>query len=180
LKKFLIAISLAAASAFAAANPTGFINYDQASGDSKTLQKLLVGVAQSTSWGVLDFSVIHQRIESSSATGAEVGLTNGVKLGPVTLRGRLSLGYGSGETEDAGFYSVGAEAQVPVAQQVGLYANYLYRDAFGSSVDWSSSRASVGLDFAVGARTNLRVGYISAEQGDIRFNGGTVTVAYQF
>jgi len=181
MKKLLTAISLAIAATFAVANPIGFINYDYGSNSSKALQEVTIGGSTQGPWGIWDLGVLYQSLDSNgSATGLELGFNKGVKVGAVTLKGRLGLGYVDGETNGDGFYSASAEAELPLTQRVGAYANYRYRNTFSSDLSWRSNRAAIGLDFLIAPRTGLRVGYVSTEQNDVRYNGATVTLAHQF
>lgn len=186
MKKTLLAVTLlAATSAFAGV--TGFASYDYdnanaGQGTARYQQEAQVGVALSTKLGTFDGSAVGRRSTTAAADdqgGFELGYTNGLKLGAVAVKGRVAYGrlnqVAGGNFE---YYSLAAEAGLPITKTVTGFAGYRFRDATGGGN--IQNRFTVGADLALTKNIALRAGYAFTKQDGLNFNGLTTAVAVKF
>jgi hypothetical protein len=186
MKKTLLAATLlAATSAFAGV--TGFTSYDydnanDGQGAARYQQEVHVGAALGTKLGTFDGAVVGRRATAGAADdqgGFELGYSNGLKLGAVSVTGRAAYGrlnqVSGGNFE---YYSLGAEASLPITSTVTGFAGYRFRDATGGGN--IQNRFTVGADFALTKAIALRAGYAFTKQDGLNFNGLTTAVAVKF
>lgn len=194
MKKIFATLALIALATTASAG-TAFTTYDfdhanRGQGfDSQN--EVHVGAAFDTKYGVFDAAVVGRQLSPADGArdnglGLEVGYSKGIKLGAVTVTGRAALGrvnfvdtnYGgfSGNTQ---YYSLAAEAAMPIATNVSGFVGYRFRDTF-SDTGPSQNRYTVGADFALTKAVSLRAGYAFSKQDGVTSNGLTTAISYKF
>jgi len=186
MKKTLLAAALlAATSAFAGV--TGFTTYDydnanDGQGALRYQQEVQVGAAVDTKLGTFDGSVSGRwatAVGTDGQGGFELGYTNGLKLGPVALKGRAAYGrFNQVTAGNVEYYSLAAEAGLPLTSTVTGFAGYRFRDLANSSA--TQNRFTVGADFALSKTVALRAGYAFTKQDGVNLNGLTTAVAVKF
>jgi hypothetical protein len=185
-------LALAATSAFAGITGTVSYDYDRANagqGVWKSQHEVHTGVALGTKFGTFDGAVTGRQLVTNARdnnVGFEFGYSNGVKLGAVSVTGRAAYGqFTEVDTTVGGFhgnsayYSVGAEAAMPVAKTVTGFVGYRFRgDANGDTP--VQNRYTAGVDMSVNKSVSARVGYAFSKQDGIIYNGVTTAVSYKF
>jgi len=194
MKKFALATALAIASFTASAGVTvfGTYDYDRAEGGAlKTYTEANIGAALETKLGTVDGSVVVGRLNAGAyddALGFEVGYTNGLKLGNVGLKGRAAYGRlnqvdttgAGGFTGNTEYYSLAAEAGLPVSSTVSGFVGYRHRNGLESDTPSVQNRYSAGVDLTVAKGLAVRVGVAHTRQDGEKFNGVTTAVSYKF
>lgn len=194
MKKTFAVFVLAAFTAVASAGPMAFVTYDYDSANGnvalKSQQETQVGLAVNTQLGTFDGSVVERQLLTGvrdNGLGFEVGYTNGIKLGRVDLKGRAAYGRvnqlntrGGGFTGNSQYYSLGAEASLPVTNTITGFVGYRFRDGLNAATPAVQNRFTIGADFAINENIALRAGYAFTKQAGQTFNGLTAAVAYTF
>jgi hypothetical protein len=194
MKKTLLALALVATSLAATAGVTGFSTYDydranQGQGGWQSQHELHVGAAVTTAIGTFDGAGVYRQLVTGvrdDNAGFEVGYGAGIKLGSLGLNGRAAYGQinqvdirTGGFSGNSAYYSLGAEASLPVASNVTAFGGYRFRgDANGDTP--IQNRYTVGADIAVNKALTVRAGYAFTKQGGVNFNGLTTAIAYKF
>lgn len=196
MKKTLALIALAAASFAASAQVTGFVSYDYDRDLEKnkpwlSQHETIVGAAYGTKLGTFDGGLVVKQVVTGvrdDALGFEVGYTTPrLGLGPVAVAARAALGRvnqidvgGGGFTSNAGYYSLAAEATMPVVQNVTAFASIRHRNGTTAGAPAAANRLTVGADLAVSPKVAVRVGYAQTWQAGQNLNGVTTAVSYKF
>lgn len=195
MKKSLIAAALAAASFAASAGVTGFVSYDYDRDLEKnkpwfSQHETIVGAKLGTSLGTVDGGIVVRQLVTGvrdDNLGFELGYTNGLKLGPVGVTGRVAYGRvnqvdttGGGFTGNSEYYSLAAEAALPVTSTVTAFAGFRHRNGLEADTPAASNRYTVGADVTLTKSLGLRVGYAHTRQAGLIFNGVTTAVSYKF
>ncbi len=194
MKKFALAAALAIAATTASAGVTvfGTYDYDNATGGAlKTYTEAHVGAALDTKLGTFDASLVGARIKSATkddALGFEVGYTNGLKLGAVSLKGRAAYGRlnqvdttgAGGFTGNTEYYSLAAEASLPLTQAITGFVGYRHRNGLEADTPSAQNRFTAGVDVALTQKLAVRVGAAHTRQAGQTFNGLTTAVSYKF
>lgn len=191
MKKLITAVALAASAAYATAGVTAFgiYDYDRVN-SSSTYTEAQVGVAVDTKVGTFDAAVVGARINAGAyddALGFEVGYTNGLALGPVGLKGRVGYGrlnqvntVGGGFTgANTEYYSLGAEAGLPLTKNVSAFVGFRHRNGLDSQTPSSNNSYAAGVDVAFG-KVGVRVGALHVRQAGAKSTGVTTAVSYKF
>jgi hypothetical protein len=184
MKKTFAALALVALATSASATVTGFTtyDYDNANGSSAYQQEVQVGVALGTKLGTFDGAVTGRRATAAAADdqgGFELGYTNGLKLGAVSVKGRGAYGrFNQATNGNIEYYSLAAEAGLPLTSTVTGFAGYRFRDFSGSGA--TQNRFTVGADFALSKAVAVRAGYAFTKQNGVNLNGLTTAVAVKF
>lgn len=171
-----------AVSAASAADITGFTTYDYGRSEGspyKALHEGQVGLKLGTSFGTFDLAAVGKEAVTnvrSDSYGVEAGYSAGFRLGPVSLTGRVGLG----QVEQAKYYSLGAEASLPVTSKISLFGGYRHRNGLGNDTS-IANRYTAGVDLALTQRVSARLGYSWATNGSGRdTNGVTSALAFSF
>jgi hypothetical protein len=197
MKKTFLAAILAAASFAAAADVTGFVSYDydrqfnQGQKPWFSQHESVVGGVLNTKVGAFDGGLVVRQLVTSKrddALGFEVGYTTlSMALGPVSVSARVGAGRvnqvdvgGGGFTGNASYYSVGAEATMPVAHNITAFAGFRHRNGINDGGPAASNRVTVGTDLEFTKSVSLRVGYAQTWQNGTTLNGVTSAVSYKF
>lgn len=192
LKKSLIAAAfLATTSAFAQTTAFTTYDYDRKDGGSFFSQhELHMGLAQTTSIGTFDGALVGRQLVTSGRDdnfGFELGYSNGVKLGKVTVTGRLGFGQingvnagGGGFTGNSEYWSAGVEATLPITNGVTGFTSFRHRNGMNADTVSASNRTAVGAEVALTKSIALRAGYASMWQEGYRTDGLTTAVSYKF
>lgn len=193
MKKIFTLAALALAATLASAGTVGFTTYDYdrytGSGPWNSQHEVQVGVATTTKLGTFDGSVVVGQLVTSvrdDTLGFELGYSNGIKLGAVALKGRVSYGVKNqvnisfpGYDGNSEYYGLAAEAGLPLSPTVTAFGGYRYRAGFGSD-PLNQNRYTIGADFKVAPNVALRAGYAYTNQNGVGFNGLTTAIVYGF
>jgi hypothetical protein len=193
MKKLFTTLALFAFAAAASAG-TAFTTYDvdyaNAGQGFDSQNEVHVGAAFNTKYGVLDAAVVGRQLSPADGArdnsyGFEVGYSKGVQLGAVTVTGRAALGrinhvdtnYGGfiGNTQ---YYSLAAEASLPVTEKLSTFVGYRFRDAYSTGP--TTNRYTVGVDYAITPTIGLCAGYAFTKSAGTNFNGLTTAISYKF
>lgn len=183
MKKTFLAALLAAASLSAAAEGlTAFTTYDYdrtATGSWAADHTAKVGVKLATSLGSFDVAGVgaqHVTTFRDNSRGAEVGYSLGTKLLGVNVSGRVAYG----QLDSAKYYSMGAEAGLPLNTTFGLFAGYRHTNGLDSDTPSAANRVTLGVDVNVTKELSARLGYARSTVQGKTTNGATSAVAYKF
>lgn len=180
----LLAMSAVAAPAFSAppaSDPIVSATYDI----DTSAHRVKITLLQPTAYGSFDGNLImsHPRNvpkgANTSVNAFELGYGNGVKAGPVGLRGRIA--YGDNFAGNAPYMLFGAEALTPITDHLGLFVNYRHRHGLHSTVI-PNNRYTLGVDVSLSPTTLLRVGAYQTQTPatSTKTNGATFAVFYRF
>ncbi len=184
MKNILAFAAIASLSATAfAASPTVDASFSRDYGSETKLT-----VAQPTNIGTFDIGLLSTRYNQfrghDKSSGYELGYSNGTKIGPVALTGRLGYGRltdvegGGGFDQSTNYVSYGAEAKLPLSSNVAAYANYRHRNPRGDGP--VQNRVQAGAEFAVARGVSARLGVSHARQLKDEGTGVNVSVNYSF
>ena len=171
-----------------AAGTTVFGNYDFARAEGGGVQwEGIVGASQLGRFGTFDLGLKVNRFSSSDrSNGFEVGYGNGLRLGAVDLQGRVAYGRdnnidagGGGFTGNSQYWSVGAEASMPITTDLRGFVGARHRNALNSDTP-NQNRYTVGVDYALTKAFTVRAGFAHYRQDQIKFNGVTTGISYAF
>ena len=194
MKKIFTTLALVAFAATASA-ATGFTtyDYDQANagqGSFEAQHEVHVGAAVATKFGAFDGAVVGSQLVTASrdkGLGFELGYSKGLKLGTVAVTARAAYGRvnqlavgGGGFTGNSQYYSLSAEAALPIAKNVTGFVGYRFRDGLNSNTPAVQNRFTAGVDFAVTKGVTLRAGYAFTKQAGYNMNGLTTAVTFAF
>jgi hypothetical protein len=191
MKKILIAASMAVFAISASAGVTAFSAYDyQRVNGSNTYTEARIGAAVDTKLGAFDATAVGARINTGTyddALGFEVGYTNGLKLGPIGLQGRLGYGrlnqvntVGGGFTgANTEYYSLAAEAVTPLMQNMSAFVGFRHRNGLDAQTPAANNAYSAGVDVMFG-KVGVRVGATHVRQASEKFTGVITAVTYKF
>jgi hypothetical protein len=194
MKKILTAVALAAAALTATAQVRGFASYDYdnaTSGPQYSQHEANIGMAASMGPGFADISFISRWLVTGYTDytgGFNVGYTMSTQQQGITLKGRAGFGLLGGVQTDKGgwdssenysFYSLSAEASMPLNQQVGGFVGYRWRGALNDSGP-NQQRVTLGLETPLVNGVVGRVGYAYTYQNGYNWNGLTTEVGYKF
>jgi hypothetical protein len=194
MKKLFTLAALALAVSAASAGVTGFTTYDydranEGQGSWKSQHEAHVGAAVTTKFGTVDAAVVGRQLVTTKRDdnlGFELGYSNGLKLGPVAVAGRVAYGQinqvdtrTGGFSGNSAYYSLAAEGSMKVNADVSAFAGYRFRgDANGDTP--LQNRFTVGADLAVAKNVSARVGYAFTKQAGVNYNGLTTALSYKF
>ena len=168
------------------------LDYDSANAGQffRSQYELSAGVATMTRFGQVDGLLVSRQLNSvgrDEALGFEVGYSNGLKVGKVSLNGRAAYGRlnqvdttGGGFSGNSQYYSLAAEAVVPVTSKVNGYVGFRHRNGLTSETPATSNRYSLGGEMALGKKTAVRLGYSHTRSAGEVFNGLSTSVNYKF
>lgn len=183
MKKTFVLAALALAVSAASAGVTGFATYDYGRAEGSPYSARhegQVGLKLGTAFGTFDLAAVGQeavtRVRADSY-GVEAGYSAAVRLGSVALTGRAGLG----QVEHAKYYSLGAEASLPLTSTVNLFGGYRHRNGFNASTMPAVNRFTAGIDVTLAQGVSARLGYSRTIDGSGRnVNGVTSAMAYSF
>lgn len=188
MKKLLAILAFSASTAVA--GPTVELSHTRDYGSETK-----VSVAQSFGRiGTVDAGLVTTRYQKQgvfsafgmdNANGFDLGYSNGLSLGPVGVTGRLGYGRlngidqnGGGFTSNTSYFSLGAEAQVPVMSSVNAFVNYRHRNAIGDGPN--QHRVQLGAEVAVTKSIGARLGMSHARQAGDSGTGINAALNYTF
>lgn len=187
MKKSLLAAALLSLAGLASAGElsgTVKYDYDKMDGGDASLHRVTTGLKYDFGTvGAVDggFVASQARLGGKSANGQgyEVGYSNGLKVGPVALTGRLSFSQLSFDPARIDVYKAEVGAALPVTTNLSLVGGYehiqLKRDA-----DAIANRGIIGVDYAITKQLSVRAQYARTwSEGDTA-NGLTTAVSYKF
>lgn len=192
MKKLITAVALAASAAYATAGVSVFGTYDyDRVNSSGSYTEAHVGAALATKLGTFDAAVVGARINAGAyddALGFEVGYTNGLKLGAVSVKGRVGYGrLNQVDTVARGFtganteyYSLAAEAGLPLTQSVSAFVGYRHRNGLDAQTPAAQNRYTAGVDVALTKSLAVRAGVAHTRQAGAEASGVTTAVSYKF
>lgn len=194
MKKIILAAALLLSTSVFA-QTVGFVNYDydrdMNRGDDpwKSQHELMVGARTTTAVGKLDAALVVGQLvtnDRDNTVGIEVGYSNGVKMGPVGLVGRVSYGYRNevetdfpGYDGNSSYYGLGGEANLVLTPGMTGFVGYRYRGGVGSD-PMNQNRYIVGADFKFTPVVTMRAGYAYTNQNGTTFSGLTSSFNYSF
>jgi len=187
----LTALALAATASYAGTSAFVTYDYDRANGDQGgSQQEVAVGVAVATVVGTLDGALLGKRHsfgQRDDGLGFEVGYSNGLTVMGVDLTGRAAYGRinqidvdGGGFTGNAQYYSLAAEASLPVTSSIDAFVGYRHRNALNEDTPAAINRWTAGADLSLSKSFSVRLGYAHTRQADRVMNGLTSAVQYKF
>lgn len=196
MKKILAMAALAVAAVSAnAAGLTGFATYDYdranaGQGSWKSQHEVKTGVALGTQFGTVDAAVVGRQLVTNvrdDNLGFEVGYSNGLKLGTVSLTGRAAYGQINNVdlrtaqfSGNSSYYSLEAVGSMPVTDTLSVFAGFRHRNGLNVATPAYSNRTTVGVDYALNKSVVLHAGYAFTKQADVNYNGLTTAVSYKF
>ena len=194
MKKLIVTSIFAAASFSAAAGVTGFtgLNYDRANSGQfmRSQYELTAGASMPTKFGTVDGALVATQLNSvgrDDGLGFEIGYSNGLKFGKVSLTGRAAYGrvnqvdtLGGGFAGNTQYYSLGAEASMPVAKNVTGFVGFRHRNGLDADTPAASNRYSLGADVLLNKKSTVRLGYTHTRQASETLNGFTTSINYKF
>lgn len=185
MKNILAFAAIASLSATAfAASPTVDASFSRDYGSESKLT-----VSQATNVGTFDIGVLSTRYRQTvpgmdDSSGYELGYSNGTKVGPFALTGRIGYGRltdvngGGGFFQSTNYVTIGGEAKLPVTSNINAYANYRHRNPRGDGP--IQNRVQAGAEFAVAKGVAARLGVSHARQFNDKGTGVNVSVNYTF
>lgn len=184
LKKFKIfaVAALVLAATAASAGVTSFATYDYGRAEGAPYaagHEAQVGVKLPTALGVFDVAAVGVKSVTTKSTdsyGGEVGYSLPVRLGSLVVTGRAGLG----QVESAKYYSLAAEASLPLTSSINAFAGFRHRNGFNSATPAAVNRITVGADAALTKTLTARVGYARTMANGRDANGVTTALAYAF
>lgn len=188
MKKTALAAALAIAATTASAG-TAFITADHVYDDAatrtrSTVTEVATGAAFGTKVGTVDGAIVARRTSTTrtdEALGFEVGYSNGLKVGQVTVKGRAAYGrLNQVATGNNAYYSLGAEASLPVAPNATAFAGYRHRNGLNSATTDAANRFSTGIDLQLSKTVGARIGFVHDRAGATVANGITTALTYGF
>jgi hypothetical protein len=187
------ALLLAVSASMAAPSVNISYDYDRANGGQagwKSQHVVKTGVSLPTALGTVDASLVGQQLVTGvrdNGAGFELGYTNGIKLGGFGLKGRAAYGRvnlidvgGGGFSGNGQYYSLAAEASMPVTKSVTGFAGYRYTHGLNANTPVAADRFTVGADVALSKTVSLRAGYAFTEQAGFKMNGLTTAISTKF
>ena len=195
MKKTILTISLilaAVASQAAALTVFSGGDYERSISGKSSEYDGRVGASLGTSYGSFDAALLGRELVSSknrdNNVGFEVGYSNGMKLGPVSLTGRAAFGrinLVNGKAAvlsykgNSEYLSVGAEGGLRLTPDVSAFVGYRFTDGL-NAVTPIQNRVTAGADVSLTKQVGLRVGYLHDVQIGTKLNGVTTSLSYKF
>lgn len=184
MKKIVSAVAILVASTAATAGPVAFIthDYDRTVGPAviDSQHEITAGARLGTKFGTVDGALlVHQFVagERDNGLGFAAGYSNGTKMGPVTLTGRI--GYGRINQVDvrdrsvkgnSEFLDLSAEAGMKVLANASGFASFRHRTGINGSTA-TSNRYAFGLETPLGSGYTFRIARTHVRQDGVILNG---------
>lgn len=193
MKKTILALALATAASFAAAQTiSSTFDSDHGvrnSGEAK--KELSTKLAFDTKYGTFDGVIIGNRQKSAAGTdnalGFELGYSRDLKLDAGAIVGRAAYGRlnqvdpnGGGYTGNLQYYSLSAEYRLGIAQDTIGFVGVRHRNTFNSVGDTAQNRFTVGAEYKLSRDLTVRAGLAHTLEGGKNYNGIITSIAYRF
>lgn len=182
MKRTLLAAALALTALTSSAGITGYTLYDYDRNEGSPYHGLhtgQVGLKLSTSLGSFDGAVLGTQAVTrtrANSTGAEFGYSLSGRVFGLGLTGRAAYG----QVDQAKYYSLGAEASMPLSEKLAVFAGYKHTNSVSKDAD-VSNRYTFGVDYNLTKKLGLRIGYArTAVVNAPRANGVTSGLSYAF